>query len=168
MSRARHPAITALRIAAPFMLAIGLMLASAMPLGQAHAALPMPHFTLILVYYWTIHRPELAPLPAVAGLGLLQDLVWAQPPGLTMLVLLLVHAVLSNQQSFFARQSFIVGWAAFIPVALAAGLAIWALSSLYHGQLLSPLPALAQSMVTLLAFPLLGWLLGRLDRYIGP
>jgi len=168
MSRERHPALTTLRIAAPFMLAAALLLISAAPLGQAQAALPTPHFTLILVYYWSIHRPELAPLPAVAALGLLQDLLWAQPPGLTALILLLVHTVLSNQQAFFARRSFLVGWAAFLPVALASGLAVWALSCAYEGRLLSPTPAVAQSMVTLLAFPLLGWCLGRLDRYIGP
>lgn len=153
-----------LRGGTPLVLGVMLALASLLPFGMATAAIPAPHLTLIHVHYWSIHRPHLMPLPAVAGLGLLQDLIWGGPPGLNMLVLLTAQAVLSNQQALFTRRSFTVGWMAFMAVVAIAAAVSWSIASLYYEGEAAIRPVAEQALLTVAAYPPVGWILGRIDR----
>lgn len=152
----------------PFLLALFLTMMMQLPIGDGTGNVPVPHLTLMLVYYWSIHRPELLPVPAVAVIGLFQDLLWGGPPGLNMIVLLVARVILSNQQALFVRQSFGVGWAGFVPVVFLAMGLTWLIVCLYYGMLVSMLPLVGYGLVTLAAYPLLGWLFGRFDRFLKP
>lgn len=157
---------TGLRSVTPVLLGVVLAFAGMLPIGSATAAIPAPHFTLIHVHYWSIHRPHLVPLPAVAGIGLLQDLVWGGPPGLNMLVLLTAQAVLSNQQALFTRRSFTVGWMAFIVVVAIAAAVSWSIASLYYDGEAALRPVIEQALLTIAAYPPVGWIFGRIDRLL--
>ncbi|RMD90638.1 MAG: rod shape-determining protein MreD, partial [Alphaproteobacteria bacterium] len=102
----------ALRAAAPLALATALVILTQIPIGSATAAVPAPNWPLMLVFYFSIHRPRLVPPAGVALVGLFQDFLWGGPPGLNMLLLLLAQMVLSNQQAHFVRLPFLFGWAA--------------------------------------------------------
>jgi len=154
------------KAAMPMTLGVILALCSLLPLGNATASLPVPHFTLILVYYWSIHRPSLVPPLGVAALGLFQDLLWGGPPGLNMLVLLTAQSVLSNQQALFTRRSFAVGWAAFVSVAAIATAVSWIVASLYYQGEAAVRPLVEQALLTIAAYPVLGWIFGRIDRLL--
>ncbi len=153
-----------LKATVPALLALLLATLTKLPLGDGTGSVPMAHLTLILVYYWSIHRPEFLPLPVVAAIGLYQDLVWGGPPGLNMLVLLIAQVVLSNQQSLFTRRDFIVGWIGFVPVTILAMGLSWLVASLYYGVAMPGFSLLTHGLITLAAYPLLGWLFGRIDR----
>ncbi len=158
--------LASLKAMVPALLALVLATLTKLPLGDGTGGVPMPHLTLMLVYYWSIHRPELLPMPVVVGIGLYQDLIWGGPPGLNMLVLLIAQVILSNQQSLFTRRDFIVGWMGFVPVTvLAMGLS-WIVASLYYGVIAPGYPLLTHGLTTLAAYPLLGWLFGRVDRVL--
>lgn len=158
--------LTGLRAATPMLLGVVLALCSLMPLGDATGSLPAPHLTLVHVYYWSIHRPQLVPPLAVAVLGLFQDLLWGGPPGLNMLVLLAAQSVLSNQQALFTRRSFAVGWGAFITVAAIAAAVSWIVGSLYYDGQAALRPLVEQALLTIAVYPLLGWVFGRIDRIL--
>jgi len=110
--------------------------------------------------------PHLVPPLAVAGLGLLQDLMWGGPPGLNMLVLLSAQAVLTNQQALFTRRSFTLGWAAFMAVMAFTATVSWAIASLYYEGEAALRPLIEQALLTIAAYPPVGWIFGRIDRLL--
>lgn len=152
------------KAATPIALALLLAVATLLPVGDAVAAIAAPHAVLVLVWYWSIHRPELLPLPALAAAGLFQDLLWGGPPGLNMLILLAVRIVLADQQTIFRNLTFAAGWAGFAAVAGLAAALSWAAGSLYYAEAMPVRPMLAQGSLTVAVYPLLGWLFGRIDR----
>ncbi|GAB4130469.1 MAG: rod shape-determining protein MreD [Rhodothalassiaceae bacterium] len=155
-----------LREAVPVALGFLLAILTQLPFGDGSGNVPVPHVSLMLVFYWTIHRPECVPMPAVAALGLFQDLLWGGPVGLSMLVLLGVRVALADQQPVFARQSFLVGWAAFLPVLVLAMAASYVIAALYYLSPPRPGPLLAHMAATFAAYPLAGWLFGRIEHML--
>lgn len=151
---------------APMALAFLLAILTQLPFGDGGGNVPAPHLTLMLVYYWSLHRPDCVPPIAVAALGLFQDLLWGGPPGLNMLVLLIVQIVLSNQQAVFTRQSFLVGWVGFLPVLAIVMPVSYAIASLYHMTLLPAGPLLGHAALSFAAYPLAGWLFGKIEHML--
>lgn len=157
---------SALRSTVPLAFAVLLTLAMLAPAARGAAGYVMPHLTLMFVYYWTIHRPALLPPPVTAGIGLLQDLLWGSPLGLTVIVLLLTQAFLVNQQALFTRRSFIVGWFGFGAVTLVAMTTGWFLASAYSAKILPATPVVIHALSTIAAYPLAGWIFGWLQRAV--
>ncbi|WP_281301942.1 MULTISPECIES: rod shape-determining protein MreD [unclassified Iodidimonas] len=155
-----------LRSFGPAVIAAVLIIIMHLPYGDASGGVPLPHMALIVVYYWSIHRPDLLPIGLVAAIGFFLDMLSGGPPGLNMLVLMIAQIVLSNQQALFVRQSFAVGWLGFVPVMFLAMLLSWIIASLYYGVNLSAMPVIAQGLVTLAAYPLFGWIFGWFDKMI--
>jgi len=166
MSRAGAATLSALRSSAPLGLGGVLAVLTLLPFGGAAAEVAAPHLTLALVYYWSIHRPQLMPPLAVAALGLFQDLLWGGPPGLNLLLLLTAQSVLANQETFFTRRSFAVGWAGFTLVLVIAMAVQWAAGSVYYNGQPAWGPLAEQCLLTVAVYPVLGWLFGRLDRLL--
>ena len=118
-----------------------------------------PMLTLISVYYWSIYRPDLMPLAATFGIGLVQDVLTGAPLGMSALVLLLVQGAVVAQRRFFLGKTFLVVWWCFMLVAPAAAVVSWLLASLYHWTIIGPQTLFFQNVVTILVYPCLTWFL---------
>jgi rod shape-determining protein MreD len=119
-----------------------------------------------VVYYWSLYRPELLPMPVVFLLGVIYDAVAGLPLGLSSLILLLVRAVMAAHQRFFASCPLLVVWAGFLVVAPLAAALRWFVSCLWWGWLFTPQPILVELGFGLALFPLLAWLLGAVHARI--
>ena len=150
----------------PFTLSCLLVIVAMVPLRIPDVAAVMPSVTLIAVYYWTIHRPDLMPIWAVFLLGLFQDLIGAAPVGLGILALFVVAGIVRTQWRFFARASFAAVWSLFGLVAAVALLAMWILLCLLEGALLDPQPALFQFIATVAFYPCLSWVFVQTQKVI--
>lgn len=139
----------------PFALTLLLVLLSVVPLPIRGYAQVSPALVLAAVYFWSIHRPDLLPAPAVFAAGLTFDLLSGAPVGMTALVLLLTHSVVVSQRRFFLGKSFLVAWWGFMMVAVAAMAAVWILAMIMQGQLLDPLPTVFRYLLTLCLYPAL-------------
>ena len=127
----------------------------------------MPQLLLIAVFYWSIYRPDKLPYTASFVLGLTQDLLSGNPAGLSALVLLAVQVVVLNQRRFFVGKSFLVAWWGFSLMAAAAALLSWLAGSAFYGALLPPAPLAVQSVLTILFYPPVSWLLARVQALMG-
>jgi rod shape-determining protein MreD len=132
-----------------------LLALSAMPLEIAHLGEVRPAFMLMAIYYWTILRPSSLLPVAVFILGLVLDLLSAYPFGMHAFIFVAVQWISSGQRKFMLGQSFLVVWAGFAFIALGAGVAQWALFSLFNLTLLSVKTMLISVMLSVLLFPLL-------------
>ena len=123
-----------------------------------------PAFTLMAVYHWTIYRPDLLPAFAVFIIGTLQDLLIGGPPGVTALLLLLAYANILIHRRHFANRSFPFVWAGFTLLSCVAMLFLWALHSLLAAAILDCRGAVFRGVLTVAAFPVASFLLGRTQR----
>ncbi len=138
----------------PFLTALLLILLAHIPTHLPGFSTITPLFGLMVIYHWTLHRPDLFPSIAVFGLGLLTDALSGAPFGANALVFLVVHGVVLAQRRFFHKKSFSMLWAAFVPIAAAAALLYWLLYMAMTRSLIDPLPLAFQVGITGTLYPL--------------
>ena len=141
-----------------------LLLGLSAPLGLPGQPQLQAAVALACVFFWSVFRPDSMPPVAAFLLGLLTDLLSLSPPGLTVLVLLIVHGVALRTRRFVAAQGFVVVWLVFVAVAAGASAIEWALTSVLVFRLLPPGPALLQFGVSAGFYPLLAMLFIRAHR----
>ncbi len=139
-----------------------LVLVSVTPIPLPILATVAPAFPLMGIYCWVVLRPDLTPLAAVFALGLLQDMLTGFPLGVHALIYLVAHPVLLAQRRFFVRHSFLSFWWGFALLAPSASFLTWVLLSVLRGALFPPFGVLAGLVASILAFPVIAWLLTRL------
>lgn len=137
--------------------------------------LPIPGFNAIspafpwaVVFCWTAWRPGLLPFVAVFVVGVFEDLVRGTPLGAGSLAMLVVQAFVRAQPRQINRRSFEELWLGFAMAGSIAAIANWLALSFSFRQLLSPWPGVVQYLVTLAVFPVVAWLLVRVDRGLAP
>lgn len=148
----------------PVAIAVLFILVEATQFRIPHLPPVAPALAMLAVFHWTVFRPETMPAWAAFLLGLLHDLVTAEPLGLSALVFVLLQGGCLSQRRWFVATSFPVGWALFGLIAFAAAFCVWALLSIYQQQVLDPLPAILRAAVTVAIYPPFSWALGRMER----
>ncbi len=161
-NRKYHP-----RRALVSLLALFAVLLGAVPLGIEGFAPVAPDWLLMIVFYWSIYRPELLPAPVIFLLALLSDAIGGGPPGMSAILLLLVRLACLSQRRAFVGKSLLVTWFGFAAVALGAAVLSWPLASLYYETLIDPHALLARAALTVVLFPLLAWPMVTLQSWIG-
>ena len=141
-------------------------LVAVLPFPIPYYGLAAPSLTLIAVYYWMVFRPDLMPTIGLFAIGLVNDALAGAPLGLSSLIYLLAQTVILNQRRFLVGQSFWILWCGFALLAPSALLLNWLAVSLLREAPLAPLPTVAGSLLTVLIFPLLAWLLVRTQRIL--
>jgi len=141
-----------------------LAIIGAAPLGLPHFGMVGPAMALMAVFYWSIFRADLMTMLGAFGIGLVVDLLSGGPVGLNAVLLLLTHALAVSQRRVFLGSSFLVNWWGFGMVALGAAIIGWAVACLLNWHLHDPRPLLAQLGLSLGLYPLVYWLLSRLEQ----
>lgn len=156
-----------LRKSVPFAMTFLLMLVGvALPSSfSALAAMP-PLLAYCAVYYWSVHRADLMPLPLLFLLGLLADALLRLPFGVTALSLVLIAYLVQLQRPIFTDQSYRTLWLGFAVILSLTLAAQWLLLSLVMRHSLPWLPLVLQGGLTLALFPFLTWLQVLLHRHI--
>ena len=141
-----------------------LLLALAAPLGLPGQAQLQLAAALACVFFWSVFRPASMSPPVVFLLGLLTDLLGLEPPGISVLVLLITHGLAVRLRRVLAAQGFLLVWLAFVAVAAGAAALCWALTSLLTFRLLPVTPALFQFGLTAGFYPALATVFIRAHR----
>ncbi len=145
------------RSAFPATITVLLLLLLAAPLGLPGQAQLQPAAAMACVFFWSLFRPGSMSPPIVFVLGLLSDLLGLAPPGISVLVLLIVHG-LAVKWRMLAGQGFLIVWLAFVAVAAGGAALGWALTSLLTLRVLPGPPAFFQFGLTAGLYPALALL----------
>ena len=154
----------AFRLTLPFLLVLVLVVSSIAPWRLPLPDIAPPAFGLMAVFYWGVYRPEVLPAAAVFLLGLLQDILGAEPLGLNALILLIAYGLMRSQRRFLIGKPFPVIWWGFALLAALAGFAAWLATSAMIGQFLDPSPALLRLVVNTFVFLPVAWIFGWMRR----
>ena len=144
----------ALRRSIPVALAVLLLFLGILP-WNTHGLGPMnANLVLIPIYYWTLYRPRLMTVWAVAAIGLLSDFLLGTLLGVNMLTFLVGYRVAVSQRKVFAGAPFIIVWAGFLLMSAVAGLVQLLVVAIVKGQIDFNLrPALFLFMIGAVAYP---------------
>lgn len=148
----------------PFALSVLLVVLSLVPIRLPGLAPITPWVTLMAVFFWTAHRPDLLPIWAVFLLGLFADLAGGAPLGVTSLALMSAQLVVRAQRRHVLPHPFIVQWVAFALLALAAEALLVILTMIALGSLLDPRPAVFQALMTIACYPPVAWVFIQAQR----
>lgn len=143
-----------------------LLLLAAGPLGLPGQAELQWALVLGSVFFWSLFRPASLPPLLVFALGVLADLLGYGPPGVDVLILLMVHGVAMRWRPALAPQGFMAVWLAFAAVAGAATALQWGLLSGLAVRLLPPGPAAFELVLAVGLYPLLAVVLGLAHRSV--
>jgi rod shape-determining protein MreD len=139
-------------------------LVSVQPLHLPGYMTLMPLFTLMTVYHWTIYRPDLLPPLALFGIGLADDLLSGEPPGVASLLYLLSRSAVLRCRRRFIDQSFLFIWGGFILLTGIAILGLWALHSALAFRVIGFRGSVFRYALTISLYPICSFLLGRSQR----
>lgn len=154
----------ALRRSIPVALAVLLVFLGILP-WNTHTLSPLTaNLVLIPIYYWTLHRPRLMTIWAVAAIGLLSDFVGGTLIGVNMLSFLIGYRVAVSQRKIFAGAPFIIVWGGYLLMSAVAGLVQWLLVSWWAGTIVNARPALLLYMIGAVAYPLCAWAFAWIQR----
>lgn len=120
-----------------------------------------PMLSLISVYYWTVHRPDLMGYGTAFTVGLLEDMLSGTPLGPGALSLLLTQAIVVSQYRFFNAKPFVATWWAFGLVAAGAAAVKWLMVSAVVGVLAEPEAPFYAYLMTVAFYPVVAWALAR-------
>ncbi len=150
----------------PTLTAVVFVLVGVVPAGVPGFSTVTPLLSVAAIFFWVVTRPNFMPPAAVFGIGLLQDVLSGGPIGLWALTLLLVQYFSLSQRQFLVGQSFVLGWIGFASIVIGAAFLAWIAACVYFDVLLSPMPVLVQSALTVLVYPAIALILISLSRWM--
>lgn len=116
-------------------------------------------FILIIIYYWTIHRPGLVPVWLVFAAGLCVDILGGLPIGLNALVFVLLRLFVVSQRRFLMGQGFTIIWLGFAMLNCAVHLVQWVVMSVLAWHILPIEPLFSPVFLGIAFFPIVSLLL---------
>lgn len=151
-----------LRLLAPKAMAILLILFSFLPFKLTGMSYFIPLFDIMIIYYWSIYHPKLFPEWFVLLMGILQDILYGLPIGVTALSNLIFREIIVSRRRFFIKETFVTIWLNFAMFSfIAAGLK-WMIASIVFNELFSGEIMLIQWMLTASLYAWMHWLFNKL------
>lgn len=138
---------------------------SVVPLHVPGLAVATPAFALMVIYHWTVYRPDLITPTIVFLIGLLLDLLDGTPYiGLSSLTFLIARSLILLGRGRAVNQAFSVVWAGFFVVAVATIGLQWLMIGVLSMTRLAARPFAFQVLVTVAAYPIGDYLLAQVQR----
>lgn len=136
-------------------LCLGLIMLSLLPLQTVPRLWAGPDLLLGLTLVWSLRRPELAPLPLIAAIFLLSDLLQMRPPGLMAAIATYVIYRTQRRARTMRDRTFATEWVTAAVAAACVLLGYWLALGLFFLDK-PPLPVtLSQLVMTALFHPIL-------------
>lgn len=150
----------------PLAFSLFLLLFSYVPLNFVLSSNIRPAVSLVCVYYWIIHRPDIFNLFSVFILGLIEDILSSVPMGTNIFSLLLLYVLLLNLGRFFYGKPFVVTWYGFAVLSLVTLFGKWLIMSIYYGQFLPLVQVVFSYCFSVAAYPILSLLNAFVQNYL--
>lgn len=146
-----------------YVFSIGLILAtSGLAIILSHIALgvgtdstPWPRFSVIVLYFWLIHRPAALSVPLVFVIGLAQDLVLGTIAGAGLLALLIATFALQTPVQPLRTMPLVYRWLGFAGYAIIVFTLEWGFTALAMLTIPPFEIAMVQCGMTFLVYPVI-------------
>lgn len=147
------------RLQAPKITALLVIFASVVPLHIPGMSSFLPLFNIMMVYYWTIYRPDLFPVWFIFLLGLMQDALYGTPLGVYALLNMATWMMIVSFREYFSKESFFNVWAKFFLVSFIITLLNWGVFLFLTGKWLVPTNAVLQWLLSAVLYACIHYML---------
>ena len=151
----------------PFLLTIAVLLFGVTPIripGFSHIT---PMYGIVIIFYWSIYRPDLVGYGFGFTIGIFEDLLHGSHIGVSVMPILITQWIVFNQQKYFPDDSFITSWFAFFFVAFGAGLIKWlCFGFITDGGFMPILNLIVACLLTAIIFPIISWIFSKFQTRI--
>ncbi len=157
-----------MRAALPIGSALVVVLGANLPVSFGFSLPVAPLFALMVVYFWSMRRPDLMRAPAIFMIGFLQDALSGAPLGLSSLSML--AAITFVGASYQALANFAFGFYVFgfFLAALIYGIVATLVAVVYTQSFFSLVPLGEQILMSALIYPFVGFVLAALAKLLSP
>ena len=134
------------------------------PLRVPYVADLLPLLPALAVFQFSLATPERLPGPLLLAMGVLLDLLLGgpgAPVGVSALGFVLIRAAVVANRRYLVGVPFLFQWIGFCLLILGYVLLVWFFTAVWTWTNLDAAPALAQYVVAIVAYPVLGPLLAR-------
>lgn len=147
----------------PALMGIIAVLFSSIPMKFPISGTVAPSFTLMIIYFWSIHRPDLLQLWLCFVLGLFLDLISGAPIGMNALFFVICRWIMLSQRRLLGT-SFAVLWLGFVGIVLGEAFLTWLIQSFLVFEIQSIKPVLYKAVISTFLFPVVAWILVAIHR----
>lgn len=81
-----------------------------LPLNHSAGGLPGPDLLICLILAWIVRRPDFLPMPLIAAVILIEDLILMRPPGLWTAIVVIATEFLRSRIILTRELNFLVEW----------------------------------------------------------
>ncbi len=141
----------------PILIALSLLMVSAVPLYIAGFYAFFPLVDIMVIYYWVSNRPSSMPIWFIFILGILRDALEGISMGVNVFIYLLTAFTVMASKSIYKRESFWLVWQGFAITALISISIKWLLVSFEMGIPLTAGSAIMQLTFSIAVYPLFYW-----------
>ena len=118
----------------------------------------VPKLTLVVLFMVCLYHPTAMPLVSVVLVGLVHDLIQANPPGYSSGLMLVVHGLVAYRRPSLAQEERGAVWIEFTAMMAVVALLVFLTLLLYSGRMPALQPLIFQYGLTVLAFPVVSWI----------
>lgn len=148
----------------PLLWVIFFLLVGMVPFEVPYFSAVAPSFTFMVIFFWTVHRPESVPYYLVFLVGLLQDFLEGSLAGLNAFMFLVMYEILIQQRRFIYGRSFPFLWLVFLLLSFLATVFSWGVTSFIAGSLVALDTYVVRLVFSCFLFPVLVWLMSRSEE----
>jgi len=152
------------RAALPGAVLLFFVLLTLAPLRAPYLSDALPLLPALVVFQFSLATPERLPGPLLLAMGILLDLLLGgpgAPVGVSALGFVLIRAAVVANRRYLVGVPFLFQWLGFCLLIMGYVLLVWLFTALWTWRALDAGPALAQYVVVIVAYPLIGPLLAR-------
>lgn len=117
-----------IRLLIPQLLAVLVIIISIQPLSISGISNVMPMLEVVFIYYWGIRYPKVFPAWFVVLIGLLQDVLYGTPLGMTSFSNIVLLSMVISQRKFLIKEPFWVQWGSFALFSFIISVVKWVLA----------------------------------------
>ncbi len=133
-------------------------------LGEIASVFPAIEITII--FYYSIYKPHILPLWLLFTYGIVFDLIYGLPIGISIIPMIITSYLLRSQRQIFYRKDFTIVFLGFVLACfLFLGLKL-IVFSWYFSYLINYTQVLIQIIYTIFAYPILHYLLQLIEKII--
>ena len=152
------------RLLLPGVVLLFFVLLTFAPLRVPYVADVLPLLPALAVFQFSLATPERLPGPLLLVAGVLLDLLLGGPTapvGVSALGFVLIRAAVVANRRYLVGVPFLFQWLGFCLLIMGYVSLVWIFTALWTWRALDAGPALAQYVVVIVAYPLIGPLLAR-------
>lgn len=125
-----------------------------------------PLLDIILLYYWAIYRPDTLSLWFLFLLGIILDIFYAMPLGITSFTYLMLYVLVNSKRKLLSNEPYMILWGVAALLILSVLLVKWIFAMAVFGQYLSLYYIGIQWIISSMLCPLLWYIACALYKVI--